>query len=187
MLKRIKKTNSEGFTIIEVMIVLAIAALILLIVLLAVPALQRSASNTSRKNDASAIAAAISNYINNNSGNLPGGINTSAGANIVLITDAADAGSSAPTGNSERANLGYYKSSNIFWGSTVTTATAPTDNPTTAASGSNVTTESVAIIPGESCDGGAATSNLQVSARDVSVFYATDSGGGQAALQCVSV
>jgi prepilin-type N-terminal cleavage/methylation domain-containing protein len=35
MLTKLKKSNNEGFTIIEVMIVLAIAALILLIVLLA--------------------------------------------------------------------------------------------------------------------------------------------------------
>ena len=59
MLKKLQKTNSEGFTIIEVMIVLAIAALILLIVLLAVPALQRGSRNTQRKNDVSALAGAI--------------------------------------------------------------------------------------------------------------------------------
>ncbi len=45
MYKQIKNKN-EGFTIIEVMIVLAIAALILIIVLLAVPALQRNSKNT---------------------------------------------------------------------------------------------------------------------------------------------
>ena len=40
MLNKLKKSDKDGFTIIEVMIVLAIAGLILLIVFLAVPALQ---------------------------------------------------------------------------------------------------------------------------------------------------
>src|SRR5438270_11644926 len=70
MLNKLKKSN-EGFTIIEVMIVLDIAGLILLIVFLAVPALQRSSRNTQRKNDAAGIAGAISNYVSNNSGTLP--------------------------------------------------------------------------------------------------------------------
>lgn len=66
MFSKIKKSRSEGFTIIEVMIVLAIAALILLIVLLAVPALQRNSRNTAIKSDASAITAAVGEYISNN-------------------------------------------------------------------------------------------------------------------------
>ena len=48
MLSKLKKSN-QGFTIIEVMIVLAIAGLILLIVFLAVPALQRNGRNTTKK------------------------------------------------------------------------------------------------------------------------------------------
>jgi prepilin-type N-terminal cleavage/methylation domain-containing protein len=72
MLKKLRKTDSEGFTIIEVMIVLAIAALILLIVFLAVPALQRSSRNTSRKSDAGHLSAAVNDFVTNNSGTLPG-------------------------------------------------------------------------------------------------------------------
>ena len=45
------KNRKDGFTIIEVLIVLAIAGLIMLIVFLAVPALQRNSRNTQRKND----------------------------------------------------------------------------------------------------------------------------------------
>lgn len=48
-----------GFTIIEIMIVLAIAGLILLVVLLAVPALQRNARNTERKADVARLAAVL--------------------------------------------------------------------------------------------------------------------------------
>ena len=70
MLKKLQK-KSEGFTIIEVMIVLAIAGLILLIVFLAIPALQRNSRNTQRKNDAASIAAAVSEDVNNNNGRIP--------------------------------------------------------------------------------------------------------------------
>ncbi len=74
MLNKLQKRNSEGFTIIEVMIVLAIAALILLIVLLAVPALQRNSRNTSLKNDAASLASGFSEYISNNDGSQPASI-----------------------------------------------------------------------------------------------------------------
>lgn len=69
-MKNFKKSNSKGFTIIEVLIVLAIAGLILLVVFLAVPALQRNARNTSRKSDASALLAAVTEDSSNNSGSL---------------------------------------------------------------------------------------------------------------------
>ncbi|HUC78950.1 MAG TPA: type II secretion system protein [Candidatus Saccharimonadales bacterium] len=61
-----KKDN--GFTIIEVLIVLAIAGLIMAVVLLAVPGLQRSQANSAAKTDASHIAAAASDWSSNNSG-----------------------------------------------------------------------------------------------------------------------
>jgi prepilin-type N-terminal cleavage/methylation domain-containing protein len=74
MLQTIKKLKQDqkGFTIIEVLIVLAIAGLILLIVFLAVPALQRSQRNTGRKTDAGHISTAVNDFISNNSGQLPG-------------------------------------------------------------------------------------------------------------------
>jgi prepilin-type N-terminal cleavage/methylation domain-containing protein len=71
MLKQLQKSKSEGFTIIEVMIVLAIAGLILLIVFLAVPALQRNSRNTQIKNDASHLSGLISDWVGNNAGKSP--------------------------------------------------------------------------------------------------------------------
>ena len=66
------RRNSEGgFTIIEVLIVLAIAGLIMLIVFLAVPALQRNSRNTQRKNDISAVLGSVQEHANNNGGQLP--------------------------------------------------------------------------------------------------------------------
>jgi prepilin-type N-terminal cleavage/methylation domain-containing protein len=83
MYKQLKK--EQGFTIIEVMIVLAIAGLILLIVFLAVPALQRNARNTSLKNDASAVAAAVTEYESNNSGAVPTTVNEVANSGVVTL------------------------------------------------------------------------------------------------------
>lgn len=66
------QTNSnKGFTIIEVVLVLAIAALIFLMVFIALPALQRGQANSARKNDAATIAAAITTYRTNKNGKLP--------------------------------------------------------------------------------------------------------------------
>lgn len=62
------KKKTEGFTIIEVLIVLAIAGLIMLIVFLAVPQLQRTQRNNARSNDVSRIAAAITECLANRNG-----------------------------------------------------------------------------------------------------------------------
>ena len=65
-----KNDNKKGFTIIEVVLVLAIAGLIFAMVFIALPALQRSQRDQSRKNDISTVAAAINNW---NSANRNGG------------------------------------------------------------------------------------------------------------------
>ena len=65
------KRNRKGFTIIEVVLVLAIAGLIFLMVFVALPALQRSQRDTARRNDVAVIAAAVRQYMRNNRGNPP--------------------------------------------------------------------------------------------------------------------
>ncbi len=62
--------QEKGFTIIEVVLVLAIAALIFLMIFVALPALQRGQRDTARKNDVNAIASAINTYRSNNRGSL---------------------------------------------------------------------------------------------------------------------
>lgn len=66
------RKQQQGFTIIEVVLVLAIAALIFLMVFIALPALQRNQRDTARKNDASAVAAALNNYRSQNRGSFTG-------------------------------------------------------------------------------------------------------------------
>lgn len=72
MLKRLlSKKNQAGFTIIEVMIVMALAGLILAAVIVAVPQLQRNQRNTARKSVLSRIKTEIDSYSGNNNGNIP--------------------------------------------------------------------------------------------------------------------
>jgi prepilin-type N-terminal cleavage/methylation domain-containing protein len=77
MLRKLNKSK-EGFTIIEVLIVLAIAGLIMLIVFLAVPALQRNARNTTQRSDVSKALGAVGEFVANNNGKLP--VSTDVGA-----------------------------------------------------------------------------------------------------------
>ena len=67
------KKDKSGFTIIEVVLVLAIAGLIFLMVFIALPALQRSQRDTQRRNDVSRVATALTQYQANHGGNLPSG------------------------------------------------------------------------------------------------------------------
>lgn len=65
------RNSKEGFSIIEVMIVLAVAAVIMVIVFLAVPALQRNNRNTQRRTDVNNVIGAVNEYATNNGGRLP--------------------------------------------------------------------------------------------------------------------
>ena len=66
-------SKARGFTIIEVVLVLAIAALIFLMIFVALPALQKGQRDTARKSEAGQIAAAVNSYRSNNQGAVPAG------------------------------------------------------------------------------------------------------------------
>ena len=63
--------TKRGFTIIEVVLVLAIAGLIFLMVFIALPNMQRSQRDTQRRQDYANLSATMTNYITNNNGSLP--------------------------------------------------------------------------------------------------------------------
>jgi len=101
-MSNIKNRKEDGFTIIEVLIVLAIAGLIMLIVFLAVPALQRNSRNTQRKNDAANYLSAVNEFMNNNNGKVP-----SAAADVTTINSLAKLSTlTAPTAVSTGARTG---------------------------------------------------------------------------------
>ncbi len=63
--------TKKGFTIIEVVLVLAIAGLIFLMVFVALPALQRGQRDTQRRDDVSRVVSQLQSYATNNRGALP--------------------------------------------------------------------------------------------------------------------
>lgn len=63
--------KNKGFTIIEVLIVLAIASLILVVVFLAIPQLIRMRQDAQRKRDAGAYVAALVQYASEHGGEYP--------------------------------------------------------------------------------------------------------------------
>jgi prepilin-type N-terminal cleavage/methylation domain-containing protein len=176
MLKKLQKRNSEGFTIIEVMIVLAIAALILLIVLLAVPALQRNSRNTQRKNDISAIVSATNEFVDNNNGISPTGLS---GANSPVTIGVT--GSGVATSN---ASVGFFnQGAGPSQAGCVTTGTASHVYMVTAlAAGAQcaaLTADSqhdFAVIVLNATCGGAGVAKYQ--SRSISVQYEIESSGG---------
>lgn len=151
----LKKTDNKGFTIIEVLIVLAIAGLIMLVVFLAVPALQRNSRNTQRKNDVSATLGAVSEYVGNNAGKLP-----TTGANL-----AAAFTSSVP-------KLGFYTDPTVItynYSATARTGAVPT--PPTG-------NDSAAIYNYAKCDSASTATFTSASVRSVIVLYNVEGSGG---------
>jgi len=149
-----KRKRQEGFTLIEVMIVLAIAGLILLVVFLAVPALQRNARNTQRREDVGNILSAVSEYVSNNNGAVPTAVS---GGTASAINIGAASGVNTVT-----VNLGYYDAS----GTNITFAAGSSyGTPANA-----TTTDTLVLITGAVCAGNNAT-NANASARSVVVIY----------------
>lgn len=96
-----------GFTIIEVVLVLAIAGLIFLMVFIALPSLQRSQRDTQRRNDMANVSSKITQYQTNNNGKLPSSGSTPAVADgkEVKLEDAWPCNSSSSsTGNDDASS-----------------------------------------------------------------------------------
>ena len=177
MLKKLKKSDSEGFTIIEVVIVLAIAGLILLIIFLAVPALQRNSRNTNRKNDVAALLAGVTEYSSNNNGALP--LNTLGNTNTNgTVTYARPLAGGADA----QVRVGYY---NGGMGA-VQSDTFIAANATTVAAGVFIDAahDYVEIIPRADC--GAGNAAVAGSARSVVAIYETETGVNTYSQQCRS-
>jgi prepilin-type N-terminal cleavage/methylation domain-containing protein len=156
----IQKRKSEGFTIIEVMIVLAIAGLILLIVFLAVPALTRNAHNTSIKNDVAGILGAVNEYSNNNNGTKAP--NNAAALSGTTVTIGASCGT--PGANCATASV----SNNIT--SVTVVSTVPGTSPAIG---------TVNIITGATCSGNTPTTT-GATGRSVAAYFKLEGG----AVQC---
>ena len=99
----------KGFTLIEIVIVLAIAALIMVVVFLAVQGAQRAQRDNFRKDIVNQTAAAIQSYKGNNNGAAPTGAtqltsyvrNLSGNGLTLTMTDTVPATCTAGTANNQ--------------------------------------------------------------------------------------
>ena len=152
--KNVKR--EDGFTIIEVLIVLAIAGLIMLIVFLAVPALQRNSRNTSRKSDVSSLGSALAEYINNNNGTIPA---TCTGAACPFI---------------QNWKPGYYTAANVTFTDNTTAPTPPADP---------ASVDKIVVGSYLTCNG---TAPAVGSSRSVAIVYDVETGGGTPQEECIT-
>ncbi len=161
MLKQFQKRRSDGFTIIEVLIVLAIAGLIMVVVFLAVPALQRSGRNNALNTDANNVLSAVGNYLSNNGGTTPTAITYT--ANKATIGTAAT--------NQETASVGS-GTANVTLNGTPITKTSPIGT--------------IQVVTGTTAVCNATGTGLSGSAspRSYAVLYVAESGSGPI-LKCV--
>lgn len=151
--------RGQGFTIIEVLIVLAIAGLIMLIVFLAVPSLQRNSRNTQRTTDAGNVLSAISDYVGNNNGQLPAaGATGGTGSNLTI------GGSGS---NTIPVRLGYYAAEDV----SIVTYTPGATNTTT--------TDTLVVMRGASCSDTTIGNPVSASSRAVAILYTLENDSKQ--------
>ncbi|HEX3568646.1 MAG TPA: type II secretion system protein [Candidatus Saccharimonadales bacterium] len=155
MLSPLKPKRQDGFTIIEVLIVLAIAGLIMLIVFLAVPALQRNARNTQRRNDVSSLLSGVSEFVNDNNGQLPTSVSVGGDGQTTFT------GGSGTT-SIQGAKVGFYQDTHVHFGNASSSPSASTDD--------------VYILTGATCNGNSVTNGS--SRSFVAEYWVEGSGNG---------
>jgi prepilin-type N-terminal cleavage/methylation domain-containing protein len=167
MLKNLQKIkNQNGFTIIEVLIVLAIAGLIMVVVFLAVPALQRSGRNNALNSSANNILTAVGNFASDNGGTLPATSSDVSLASSKLTIGASGTNQQTISVDKGVASVVVNASPHITTGSAI---------------------GSVEIVTGTSavCNGTNTGLNGTGSARSYVVLYVTEGGNGNQALKCI--
>jgi len=158
-----RKLNNKGFTIVETLIVLAIAATIIVVVLLAVPGLQRSSRNTTARTAANNIVAGWNEQ-------------------MAALNGAAP---SAPTGGSAGSisiNSVTYKLASgitptVFTAAASTSYTMGFDASTTSsalASSMKLSPNNVVVISSATCSSGNVTSGTST---QIAVLYPIENGG----------
>jgi len=165
MLSKVKSQN-KGFTIIEVMIVLAIAGLIILVVLLAVPALQRNGRNTAMKSDAGQLLGYITDFSASNEGAKPDATTTVSSGQVSI------AGASGTTATTGKIQSGTVVTDKVA-------AATPAEETITAGS--------IIIVFGAKCPDALSTSDKLTpvtSARSAAIIYPLETNGGSVVARC---
>lgn len=170
------KSQQSGFTILEVLIVLAVGGIILLIVFQAIPTLTRNARNNQRKQDVAAILEAVSHYELNNSGAMPA--DCGGGGGDTECTD-----STKVLGNTE---LNYYQNPSASGNVSIKIKTLTSGDDVNNTNPSAI--DKVAVYNYQHCDqdnAGKATPN-GAGFRDVVALYAIETRT-TFALQCTAL
>lgn len=157
------KRNLGGFTIIEIMIVLAVASLIMLIVFLAVPALQRNARNTNRTADATKIASSVNECLSNRN-------------NVTTSCDAHDANSQIVDVTLDSTTLRQLTTVNVN-----TAATSPAASP--GAFPADAATANIYFKTKCGTDGSSYSAG---NSQQFVVLYNNESSGGGNVSRCIS-
>lgn len=165
MLKKISK-KQEGFTIIEVLIVLAIAGLIMVMVFVAVPNLQRNQRNSGRRQDATHLLTAASNYITNNNG-VPPAANTTNEQQIL--------GDGGPYANLTSLSAGAGTETNLTTNKLIIlngAQTLSTANLTSASA------QAAAVVTRATCNTSTLGATSNGAGQEVAVVYTLEAGSG---------
>lgn len=173
-----KQTKKQsGFTIIEVMIVLAVAGLIMAIVFLAIPALQKTNRNTQRKNDVSRIAGSINDYVANNNGKLP---------TALVWSGAVAAGELDLTSQTysivDKGAMGAKNTATKLTGDLTNNGTVASTQPATATGASVYPKADVVFFYSNANCGGTNTPKVSNSSRSFALWYGIE---GTTTTQCV--
>lgn len=196
-LNKNQNLTKKGFTIIEVVLVLAIAGLIFLMVFLALPALQRSQRDAQRKQDVAIVVTALHNWKANNKGR---GYASMGNSVLTPLADLNEEQKKYGVNNGiepiENSPLNSYISFNLKSGKNKNDSSSSLSLNTkivTTSVNTNVTLfridspsfrdhERIAVVVGMGCDNIELASNRSVVLRNIkkgaaAVVYLLESGG----------
>lgn len=196
-LNKNQNLTKKGFTIIEVVLVLAIAGLIFLMVFLALPALQRSQRDAQRKQDVAMVVTALHNWKANNKGR---GYASMGNSVLTPLADLNEEQKKYGVNNGiepiENSPLNSYISFDLKSGKNKNDSSSSLSLNTkivTTSVNNNVTLfridspsfrdhERIAVVVGMGCDNIELASNRSVVLRDIkkgaaAVVYLLESGG----------
>lgn len=160
-----QKLNKKGFTIIEVLIVLAIAGLILLVVFLAVPALQRNSRNTQKRQSVAQVLSMVSEYQSNNNGALPSNA-ASDPTNGYVCMSTSTISTCNPNQTSYMGQIG------------------PDVNVVSGTVGTTVGLQDIVLVGGQACDVDAGGHALNPQPRALSALFVVEGAGTNDIDQC---
>lgn len=165
--------SQKGFSIIEVVLVLAIAGLIFLMVFIALPALQRSQRDSARQQEVGTVVSAIGTYGSANNGRLP-----TTAAQLGAIINGKDVNDSS--------------AAVLDSGATIQIRAYSTDLSLTASADASVNLdatiglEEILVVTGAKCpsEGGSQIVLERGTSRQAAVTAIQESGGSQGSLYC---